>query len=295
MIRSMTGFGRAEVPGDRVAAAVEAKSVNHRHLDVVIKMPRAFSAFESEARRLVQERLDRGRVEIHVSITPTAARSAHSVNLDVPLARAYAEIAYRLGDELTMTGGPSLSWILERPGVVRLEEAEEMRPGEEDWPVVAEALRKAVAELQARRETEGEALAAQLRSLHEALVAEVGRIAARLPEVAARREERFRERVQKLAGEIGVDQSRILTEIAVWAEKSDVAEELARLGSHLEQFALMLKDGGAIGRPLDFLIQELNREVNTIGSKADALEISQSVMAAKGILEKVREQVQNLE
>ena len=294
MIRSMTGFGRAEVAGERVVVAVEAKSVNHRHLDVVFKMPRSLNALETEARRLVQERLERGRVEVHVSVTPTASTVSRNVTLDVPLARAYVDVGRRLGDELAMPDGPSLAWVLERPGVVRLEDAEAL-PAEDEWPVVAEALRQSVADLLARRETEGEALAAHLRTLHEALIAEVERVASRLPAAAARREERLRERIQRLVGEAAFDQTRVLTEVAIWAEKSDIAEELARLGSHLEQFALMLKDGGAIGRPLDFLIQELNREINTIGSKADDVEISQAVMAAKGILEKVREQVQNLE
>ena len=294
VIRSMTGFGRAEITGDRVVVAVEAKSVNHRHLDVAVKMPRSLAALEAGARRLVQEHLDRGRVELHVSVTPLTSATAQNVVVDVPLARAYVEAGRRLGDELKLAESPDLGWVLERPGVVRLEDTEGA-PAEEEWPVLAEALRQALAELRARREGEGEALAAHLRALHEELVAEVARIAGRLPVAAARREERLRERIQRLVGEATFDQARVLTEVAIWAEKSDVAEELARLGSHLEQFALMLKDGGAVGRPLDFLIQEMNREVNTIGSKADDLEISQSVMTAKGILEKVREQVQNLE
>src|SRR5437867_88057 len=151
MIRSMTGFGRAEVAGERVVVSVEAKSVNHRHLDVVFKMPRPFAAHETEARRLVQERLERGRVEIHVTTAPTATRASENVTLDVPLARAYAELGRRLGDELTMAGGPSLAWILERPGVVRLEDTES-HSSDEEWPVLASALRQALAELQARRE-----------------------------------------------------------------------------------------------------------------------------------------------
>ena len=124
---------------------------------------------------------------------------------------------------------------------------------------------------------------------------EVERISARVPLVAERRQERFRERLATLLGAYPIDEARVLTEVAIWAEKTDIAEEVTRLRAHLEQFALMLKDGGAVGRQLDFLIQEMNREVNTVASKADDLELSQSAMAAKGLLEKVREQVQNLE
>src|SRR5688572_21175908 len=180
MIRSMTGFGRAEITGDRVVVAVEAKSVNHRHLDVALKMPRSLAVLEASARRLVQEHLERGRVDLHVSLTPIASATAQNVAVDVPLARAYVEAGRRLGEELQMPEGPNLRWVLERPGVVRLEDADGPS-AEEEWPVLAEALRQALAELRARRETEGEALAAHLRALHEELVAEVARIAARLP------------------------------------------------------------------------------------------------------------------
>ena len=147
----------------------------------------------------------------------------------------------------------------------------------------------------ARRTTEGEALAAELRRLLVELAAEVETIAARAPAAVARREERLRERIRSVLGEAGVDEGRILTEVAIWADKTDVTEELARLRAHLAQFAAALDRGGALGRSLDFLIQELGREVNTASAKADDLELSQAAIAAKGILEKMREQVQNLE
>ena len=278
MIRSMTGFGRAQVAGDKALVSVEARSVNHRHLDIALKLPR-LAALESNARRLIQERLERGRIDVSVSVTPVAGEASQQVLIDAPLARAYAEAGRRLAVELALSEAATLEWILEQAL----------------WPTLEDALAKALAELIERREAEGEALAGALRTLHETLVLEVERITARVPVATARRQERFRERFTALLGTHAFDESRVLTEVAIWAEKTDIAEELTRLRAHLEQFALMLKDGGPVGRPLDFLIQEMNRELNTIASKADDLELSQSAIAAKGLLEKVREQVQNLE
>ncbi len=147
----------------------------------------------------------------------------------------------------------------------------------------------------ARRSAEGERLVEALRSLHAELTTTVQMMAARAPAASARREHRLRERLRALLVETAIDESRILTEAAIWADKTDVTEELARLHVHLAEFTLALDKGGPVGRALDFLIQELNREVNTVGSKADDLELSQAALAAKSVLEKIREQVQNLE
>ena len=294
MIRSMTGFGRAQVARDKLVVSVEARSVNHRHLDVSIKLPRLAASLESEARRVIQERLQRGRIDIAAAVTAAVGEPTQQVTADVPLARAYVEAARQLAAELALTERVPLAWVLDRPGVVQVEDPE---PPAADvlWPVLAEALGQALDQLVERREMEGEALAAALRDLQEALVREVERIGSRVPVAAGRRRERFEERLRALLGVYPIDEARVLTEVAIWAEKTDIAEELTRLAAHLEQFALMLKDGGLVGRPLDFLIQEMNREINTVASKADDLELSQSAIAAKGLLEKVREQVQNLE
>jgi uncharacterized protein (TIGR00255 family) len=294
MIRSLTGFGRAQMAGEKVVVSVEARSVNHRHLDVALKLPRLLASLEGEVRRIVQGRLERGRVDVSVSMAAVPGEVSQQLVLDVLLARSYLEVARRLGAELAMPGVPALEWLLERPGVVRAEEPE---PPAADalWPLLEAALTQSLAELIERREAEGEALAAALRELHEALVIEVDRMRAREPHAAARRRERLYERLQALLGGHAFDESRVLTEVAMWAERTDISEELTRLGAHLEQIALMLKGGGAVGRPLDFLIQEMNREINTVASKADDLELSQAAIAAKGLLEKVREQAQNLE
>ena len=294
MVRSMTGFGRSEVSGDSIAVTVEARSVNHRHLDVALRLPRSLASLELDARRLIQGRLERGRIDIAVQVTPLGGIATQRVQVDADLAREYVTRAQALARELGLSAGPTLDWLLERSGVMRLEDAEPAGPSA-PWPLLAQALGQALDELVARRTAEGERLVDALRNLHAELTTTVQAMAARAPAASARREQRLRERLRSLLAETTIDESRIVTEAAIWADKTDVTEELARLRAHLAEFALGLEKGGPVGRALDFLIQELNREINTIGSKADDLELSQAALAAKSVLEKIREQVQNLE
>lgn len=293
MIRSMTGYGRAEVAAEKIAVSVEARSLNHRHLDIALKLPRCFIALELEARRLIQGHVQRGRLDVSLSVRPLADGKS-AVTLDTALAQHYVEKVRALGDALGLRSAPTLEWLVERPGVVTLGEPELLAP-EAGWPVLADALTRAMEELVARREAEGGALGKELTALYEALSTEVERMAQRVPAALAQRTERVRERIRVLLGDLSLDEGRLAMEVAVWAEKTDVSEELARLKAHLEQFAGMLKDGGAVGRTLDFLVQEMNREVNTVASKANDLELSRLALAAKGHLEKIREQVQNVE
>jgi len=294
MVRSMTGFGRGEASGESIAVTVEVRSVNHRHLDVALRLPRSLAALELDVRRLVQSRLERGRIDIAVQLTPLAGAATQRVQVDAALAREYVARARALAMELGLDGAPNLAWLLEQPGVVRLEDPEPIEPAA-PWPLLAEALGRALDELVARRTAEGDRLSEALRTLHGELTTNVELVAVRAPATTARREDRLRDRLRALLAETAIDQSRIVTEAAVWADKSDVTEELARLRAHLAEFTLMLGKDGPVGRPLDFLIQELNREINTVASKADDLEMSQAALAAKGVLEKIREQVQNLE
>jgi len=294
MVRSMTGFGRGEASGDSSVVTVEARSVNHRHLDIALRLPRSLASVELDARRLVQTRVERGRIDVNVQLTPLAGAATHRVQVDGALAREYVARARAIAMELGLEGGPNLGWVLERPGVVRLEEPEPVEPGA-PWPLLADALGRALDELVARRTAEGERLVDALRNLHAELAATVDIVAARAPASAKRREDRLRERLRALLADTVIDEARIVTEAAIWADKADVTEELARLRAHLTEFTLLLDKGGPVGRALDFLLQELNREVNTVASKADDLETSQAALAAKGVLEKIREQVQNLE
>ena len=297
MIRSMTGFGRAEVRGDTLVVLVEARSVNHRHLDVALRLPRTLTALEIEARKVIAARVERGRIDVSVVATPVVGQSTQRVITDHVLAREYAARARALAndlDDVGLAGSVTLQWLLERPGVIRLEDSEPVEASV-PWPLRQAALSRALDELVERRTAEGERLAQELRSLHAELTTIVDTMAARAPAAVTRREERLRERIRSLLGGAGVDEARILTEAAVWADKGDITEELTRLRAHLAEWALVLDKGGPVGRPLDFLLQELGREVNTVASKADDLELSQAALAGKGVLEKMREQVQNLE
>jgi uncharacterized protein (TIGR00255 family) len=294
MIRSMTGFGRGEVSGETATITVEARSVNHRHLDVGVRLPGVLTGYDAEIRRLVQGRLERGRVDVSVQVAPLASQPARTVRVDAMLAARYVEQARQLARELGLPGDVDVTWVLGQPGVI---EQAETPPADAAvlWPLVADALGRALDELVSRRSAEGAALASELRALCAAFAGVLEQIAARAPVAATRREERLRERMTALLADTSVDEGRIATEVAVWATKTDVAEELARLRVHLDELGLMLDKGGSVGRQLDFLIQEMNREVNTSGSKADDLELSQAALAAKGLLEKIREQVQNIE
>ena len=294
MIRSMTGFGRAEVTGDTVAITVEARSVNHRHLDIGLRLPNAWGGLEGDVRRIVQSRLERGRVDVNVQVSPLPTQSTRAVRVDSALAQCYVEQARQLAREIGVAGDVDLGWILGRPGVIELTDAPPAHASTV-WPLVAAALGQALDELVERRSAEGGALASELRGLGGAMTDLLGQMNARAPVAAARREERLRERMGALLAGTSLDEARVATEVSVWATKTDVTEELARLRVHLDEFGLMLDKGGSVGRQLDFLIQDMNREVNTVGSKADDLELSQAALGAKGLLEKIREQVQNLE
>ena len=294
MIRSMTGYGRAEVSGPRLTVWAEAKSLNHRTLDVNLRLPRLFSGFELDARRLIQSSLQRGRVECTVSLGSATGGTITPVGVNLEQAREYARLATEVAGALGLGRGPDLEWVLGQPGVLSREEPVTLTP-EEAWPLLAEALGGALAQLVARREAEGQALAEDLLALHATLVSQAGMMAERVPVAVDRHTARLRERIQTLLGETPIDEARLATEVALWAGRTDVTEELTRLRVHLSEMARLLREGGSVGRTLDFLIQEINRELNTIGSKADDLELSQLVITGKSTLEKLREQVQNLE
>ncbi|HEY4911559.1 MAG TPA: YicC/YloC family endoribonuclease [Methylomirabilota bacterium] len=290
----MTGYGRAEIAGARLSLSVECKSLNHRHLDVALKLPRALSSLELDARRVIQGVVHRGRVEVTVSVAPADGAPASGLAVDMAQARAYVAVARRVGDDLKLGGELQLQWLLEQPGVLSREEQTSLSP-EDGWPLLHDALTKALGELRARREAEGAALGHELHVLLATLGEHVGVMVGRGPAALERKQQRLRERVQALLGAQPLDEGRLATEVAMWAEKSDITEEVARLHAHMGEFTRLLDEGGPVGRTLDFLIQEMNREVNTVGAKADDLELSQAAIAAKSTLEKLREQVQNIE
>ncbi|MDR7543297.1 MAG: YicC/YloC family endoribonuclease [Armatimonadota bacterium] len=289
----MTGFGTAtaDVPGGRLA--VEVRSVNHRYSEIQIRMPRELAGLEDRARALVAERVRRGRVEVIVT-REEGARRARTVRADVELAAGYARALRALASEIGVPDQVTLAQIASLPDVLRVEE--ERADAEALWTAVEAAIRAAADGLVAMRVSEGARLADDLAGRVGRLEVMVDAVARRAPEVVRAYAERLRARVTELLAQAPVDEARIANEVALFAERSDIAEELTRLRSHLAQFRQTLtEDGGAAGRKLEFLLQEMSRETNTVGSKANDLEITRMIIAMKGELESMREQVQNVE
>ena len=292
VIASMTGYGRGEARGARVAVAVEARSLNHRFLEISLKLGRGLGAHEAEVRRLVQGRATRGRVDLTV-VTRRVSGSQSIVRTDVALGAEYAKGARALAEAVGLTPDLAVADLLRLPGVVTVEESEE-DDGEVGLLLKA-AAEEALTELVRMRETEGAAVAADLAKHLAAVEVWAGELGRILPAALPRIQERMRERVRELLGEAPVDAARLAQEVATWAARSDIAEELARLLSHGAQFRALLVEGGPVGRQLDFLTQELHREVNTIASKADDREMVGRVLEARTLVERLREQVQNVE
>ena len=293
-VMSMTGRGTGAAAGRLARVEVELSSVNRKQLDVDVGLPRFLSSFESRVQELVQDRLSRGRVSGEIRVTWAEAAQASGARVDLGLARATVTALRAAAKKLGLPDDLKASALLSLPGLVAFEQGE--RDLEALWPAVRKALAAALAKLQAMRRKEGAALARDLQSRLTTLRTLVGEIAERAPGVA----ETYRANLLKRIGEAlpGSDlagDERLLKEVALFADKADVAEELVRLDSHFRQADGLLKTGGVVGRTLDFLVQEMGREINTIGSKANDAEIARRVVACKAELERFREQVQNLE
>jgi len=291
MIRSMTGFGAGHGAAGGEELDVEVRSVNHKFCEVKVRTPRELAALELDAARAVKDRLARGGVEVSLRRPGPAGGLAPRVDaaLAESYARAFAEVAARLG----LPGGPALSDVIGAEGVVRLEERAV------DLDAAREALRGAIAgaldALVAMRAREGEALGRDLAGRLARVEALVARVAELVPAALAAHEVRLRERVEELARGVAVDPARLAQEIAILADRTDVTEEITRLRSHAGQVRALLASLEPAGRKLDFLVQEMHREVNTIGSKSQSAEIAAAVVEMKAEVERMREQVQNVE
>ncbi|HYG60855.1 MAG TPA: YicC/YloC family endoribonuclease [Symbiobacteriaceae bacterium] len=291
-VRSMTGFGRGEAAGEAGRIVVEMKAVNHRFSEVVFRMPRQFNSMEDPARKLIQSRISRGRVDVFISWE--AAANAKGVKVDKELAMAYYNALIELGREIGSKSELSLDTLAKLPDVLKVEDSEVT--AEQLWPPFESAVIQAVDSLVAMREREGSGLAADLLARVDRLHQLRETVAQRAPQVVEEYRTRLTRRLEELLGSPNpVDPQRLAQEVAMFADRSDVAEELQRLGSHLAQFREALAGDEAVGRKLDFLVQEIGREVNTIGSKANDATITNQVVDAKSELEKIREQVQNIE
>lgn len=288
----MTGYGRGESERGGAKISVEINSVNRRQSDIAINLPRELSALEPRVRQAVGERVARGRTNVSVAHAPSE-NAVRNLALDRTLARSYHEAMRTLQGELAVSGEITIGMILQAPGVMRY--SEESTEPNETWPALEEALGRALDELVKMRSREGKHLAKdlihRLKVVRQALK-EVRRLH---PAVAEKHRAALLERI-KLAGvEFAPNDERLLKEVALFADRSDVSEELTRLESHLTQFAHHLRKEEPVGRTLEFITQEISRELNTLGAKASDPEISQHVVACKSEVEKIREQIQNLE
>jgi uncharacterized protein (TIGR00255 family) len=288
----MTGYGRGEADVRGAKFSVELNSVNRKQSDIVINLPRDLAELEPRIRQAINENISRGRTNAIVSVH-TGANGVRHLALDTELARSYHEAMRALQKELTAPGEITINTVLQAPGVMRV--PEQSLSAEEAWPAVDRALHLALADLIKMREHEGKHLAKDLIHRLKAIRKNLKDVRALHPEVVKKYRAALLDRIQKAGLPIAADDERLLKEISFFADRSDVSEELTRLESHLAQFAHHLRRNEPVGRTLEFITQEIFRELNTLGAKANDAVISQRVVACKAELEKIREQVQNLE
>ena len=288
----MTGYGRAEVVNAGRKFSVELNSVNRKQSDIVINLPRDLAELEPRIRQTINENISRGRTNATIALH-SSPNGARNLALDTELARSYHEAMRALQKELNAPGEITISTILQAPGVMRL--PEQTLNAEEAWPAIDRALRGALSDLIKMREREGKHLAKDLIHRLKAIRRKLREIHALHPDVVKRYRAVLLDRIQKAGLPIASDDERLLKEISFFADRADVSEELTRLESHLAQFAHHLRSKEPVGRTLEFITQEMFRELNTLGAKANDAAISQRVIACKAELEKIREQSQNLE
>ena len=291
-MRSMTGYGRGESERGGAKISVEINSVNRRQSDIVVNLPRELNAFEPRVRQAVSDRVSRGRSNVVVAYDRSAS-AARSLALDSALARSYHESMRALQDELRVTGEITIGMILQAPGVLRFTD-DGLAPSEA-WPALEEALAAALDEMVRMRAREGKHLAKDLIHRLKVVRQSLKEVRKLHPAVAEKYRVTLRERLNKAGLEFAPNDERLLKEVALFADRSDVSEELTRLESHLAQFAHHLRKDEPVGRTLEFITQEISRELNTLGAKAGDAEISRHVVACKSEVEKIREQIQNLE
>lgn len=292
MIRSMTGYGRGEASSQDKKISVEAKSVNHRFLEIVVRMPKQLFPLEERIKKVIQGKIIRGRVDVFLTLEETGDKK-RLVKVDKELGLAYYNALRELAEACCVSDKIDLVHISQMPGVLKLEDEEDDL--ETIWPLVQESVEKAIHDLTAMRTVEGQKLADDLNKRGNIISQYTLQIEERSPLVVQEYGAKLDQRIKELLGEVEIDESKLSNEVAFFADRASITEELVRLKSHLEQMEDILKSDESVGRKLDFLVQEMNREINTIGSKSNDLNINRYVVEVKSELEKVREQVQNLE
>ncbi|MGI6211308.1 MAG: YicC/YloC family endoribonuclease [Anaerovoracaceae bacterium] len=294
MIRSMTGFGRAENNDGKRSVIVEIKSVNHRYCDVTVKMSRRYLFVEDQIKKAVKEYISRGKVDVSV-VVDNLEESDVSVSLNRVVAGEYIENLRALQKEFDLGGEVTVDLVAGFPGV--LKEVPEQEDEEEVTRAILKPVREAAENLRSMREIEGEKLAADLLMRADLVKDLVRQIEERADDVPKHYAEKLRERIDELLdGQVEVPEDRLAAEVAFFADKCNITEELTRLNSHMDQMKTIIEgSAGFDGKKLDFLVQEMNREANTIGSKANDLGITELMLKIKAEVEKIREQVQNIE
>ena len=292
MIKSMTGFGRAEIEEDNRKICVEIKAVNHRYLDESIKMPKNFGMFEAPVRTVLKEYIERGKVDVYITFEDLGEENV-TIRYNKQVAAEYLKYLKEMKEDFALDDDIRLSTLSRYPEVLTMEEA----PADEEsiWKTLEKAVRAAAEKFRESRIKEGENLKADLIAKLDGMLEQVGVIEARSPEIVKAYQEKLENKIRELLGSRDIDDARILTEVGIFADKICVDEEIVRLKSHIQAVKDELVKGGTVGRKLDFLAQEMNREANTTLSKANDLELSNTAINIKTEIEKIREQIQNIE
>lgn len=292
MIKSMTGYGAGSAGLGNKTFTVEIKAVNSRYSDFSIKMPRVYTFLEDPLRKAASARINRGKVDIYVNVE-SSGEDDSVVKVNTALAQEYLGALRSLSSDLEIASNATAETFLRIPDVFTVDKAPE------DEELIRETVIKALAQaldgFDAMRIAEGEKLVCDLKE-HLAFIANATQeVEKRSPQIVTEYRARIEERMRDILGSASYDETRLLTEVAIFADKVNVNEETVRLRSHVAQFTQMLEDGGSVGRKIDFLIQEMNREINTIGSKSNDLDVARIVIDVKAEIEKLREQIQNVE
>lgn len=292
MLKSMTGFGRGEMADEKLKITVEMKSVNHRYLDLGIKMPRKLNAYEATVRNILKEYIQRGKVDVFVGYEEFAGSSI-SLKYNRVLAEEYMDICRQMQQDFDLRQDASVSMLAKFPEVITMEQVTE--DDETVEVLLTGALRQACEGFVAVREKEGGQLKEDLCSKLDHMLELVQKVEARSPQVVQEYRQKLTDKVKEMLADTSIDESRILTEVTIFSDKICVDEETVRLAAHIRSMKEYLIKGGAVGRKLDFLAQEMNREANTTLSKCNDLETSGIAIELKTEIEKVREQIQNIE
>jgi len=292
MIKSMTGYGRGEcIKGER-RVVIEISTVNHRYFDANIRMPRSIRFFEEDIRKYVKDHVARGKLDIYIHYY-SQAKEDISISINETLCNEYVKAFRKTQQQFDLIDDLSTATLMGLPDIVTVEKNADDK--EHIWEVVEKALEDGVIALNKMREKEGKMLKDDLLFKNKNVEEIINQIAKRSPLVVAQYKEKLQQKMTEALADISIDSDRLLTEVAIFSDKASIDEELTRLKSHINQLNSILNEDGVVGRKLDFLIQEINREGNTIGSKANDQFIAKYVVELKSEIEKIREQVQNIE